>query len=318
MGYSTLRPMLIGILLLALATYPEAAMAAPANAGLVDWATEVAEFAETAADEEACAQAWLAYEQRHWEFFQAMLYGPDDSDAERRHHAAELAPRRAQLAATIRQVVAAAPQLVQEQRRRVGDLVGVPADATVYLVGALGYTNARADLYHDRPSILLNAWHGTLKPPVGLGTAVAHELIHNAEAARLGWEAINRLPPAARSLFNEGLAVFGVSTLFPAAAPNVVLMYSSDQLAAATRTTSIAAAALRDLLNNPKASREQVDRFFRGGIADPVLPPRTGYYLGWRIFQAIAANWGPKAAMRLDPNAFVAEADRILADLASP
>lgn len=185
---------------------------------------------------------------------------------------------------------------------------GRPVEA-VALVG-LGTSNACAFWLHDRPvvAVAVEAWVDAGPDPdwpalvgrswapwVDLPLWVAHELAH---AVRYGEaddalsrclregraypEAVDRVP-LRNFLVDEGLAVAAAARACPEAGPERWLWFRREDLDFYRAHEPRLWRELGPLLDRPPG-REGWVRFFSAG-AQGDLPPRSGYYLGWRLVE---------------------------------
>jgi hypothetical protein len=287
-----------------------------AEGAIVDLATEFVATACQEAPGAEFAQAWLAYEGRHQHFFEATYYRSEEYRAERPTLAEKLGPRRDEICAHVRTFLVAAPGTIDRLKGKVADLMGHAPQATTYFAVALQWTDGKADTFDGREIIALNARHPAFATTSDLVTLIAHELIHDAQNVAARGE-LQRLPPVARSLYGEGGAVFGVQVLFPGLGPGPLAGLPGvrpDQLNRADAVASQAAAHMLRVLRAPQPGAE-LARFFQGGQADPLLPPRMGYYLGAKVYQDLARSRGDLAAARIAPADFVAAAETYLTNL---
>ncbi|MFT3842262.1 MAG: hypothetical protein QM723_35055 [Myxococcaceae bacterium] len=268
------------------------------QAATVDLASEFLSTACRAPAGPEFGDAWLAYEDRHQAFYDAIYYGSADAKAERKQLAAELGPRRDEMCGHARVFLMVAPEMVAAMRARVAGLVGTAPEAQVYFSAALQWTDGRREAFEGREVLVLNARHDTFARTSGLAATVAHELLHDAQT-RANHGADEQLPPLARSLYREGFAVFAVQQLFPELKDRAIGL-KPEQLEAAQVAAPAAATELLRLLHTPDAGPNQ-RRFFQGGVVDEKFPPKMGYYLGDRVFQAIAAQRGVATAIRIGP-----------------
>lgn len=287
--------------------------AAPHEPAIVDLTSD---FLRTACIEPTgvrFGQAWLAYEKRHWALFERIYYRWDWAIADRDQLAVELGPRRDEMCLHARTFMITAPAIIRSMRGEVTKLMGSEPLAAVYLPAALQWTDGRADAYDGQEIIVLNTRHDTFARTTGLVTTIAHELIHDAQSRVANDEA---LPPVARSLYREGAAVFGVQQILPGLGRRALGMKSADR----DRATSVATIAAKVLLENLETTDVEdglMRRFFSGGIQDPQLPPKMGYYLGNEIYTRIGAELGVVGAVRIRPDAFIVHARRVLSDIAA-
>jgi hypothetical protein len=151
------------------------------ESGIVDLASEFLSTACHAVSATEFSNAWLAYEDRHRELYNALYYGSADSGAERQRLADELGPRRDEVCGHVRSFLIAAPGVIDHLRGPVTDLVGAPPRAPIYFTVALQRTDGRTDTFRNQEVLALNASIDTLARTSGLAATVAHELIHDAQ-----------------------------------------------------------------------------------------------------------------------------------------
>jgi len=251
------------------------------------------------------ARAWLAHEDRHRRFYDAIYYEAPEARDARGKLAEELGPRRDEMCGQVRAFLLGAPGVIAALRPRVAELVGQAPRAPVYFAAALQWTDGRTATLDGQRILVLNARHQEFSSTAGLAMLVAHELIHDAQSAARA-PSDESLSPLAYSLYSEGGATFGVQLLFPEASERAYMM-RPDQLERAAMMTPLAA---RDLLAQLRATdgRPGLRRFFEGGYPDVVLAPRSGYYLGCEIYRSLSKRIGATAAVRMAPKAFLAQA----------
>lgn len=280
---------------------------------LLDLATDFLNTACASPNGQEFGSAWLAHEDRHRDFYEAVYYKDEEARTERTSLAHELGLRRDEMCGHTRIFLAAAPPVLQAQRDRVTTLVGSEPRSPVAFSAALQWTDGCVRDYQGKSYLILNARHDTFARTTGLVVTLAHELIHDAQSAVVG-DRDGQLPPAARTLYREGAAVFGVQVLFPEIRDRATGL-KPDQLEQAARLAPQAAADLLQLIRD-RSPDEKARRFFQGGFQDPVYPPKMGYFLGAYVFQKIAEARGNQAAVRISPEAFGPEAEQILTALA--
>jgi hypothetical protein len=277
------------------------------NNSTVDLASEFLATACRTAPGPDFARAWLAYEDRHRRFYDAMYYESQEARDARSKLAEELGPRRDEMCGHVRAFLLSAPGTLAMLRPRVAELLGQVPRAPVYFAVALQWTDGRAAVLDGQKILVLNARHQEFSSTGGLAMLVAHELIHDAQSsARVPGE--EPLSPLANALYSEGGAVFGVQLLFPEAPERAYTMRPDYQVERAAMMTPLAA---RDLLAELRAAdaRLALRRFFEGGYPDVVLPPRSGYYVGCEIYRSFSQRIGAAAAVRTSPAAFLAHAE---------
>ncbi|MEW6045176.1 MAG: DUF2268 domain-containing putative Zn-dependent protease [Bacillota bacterium] len=193
----------------------------------------------------------------------------------------------------------------------------------VLLVG-LGYSNACQLVVGGRPvvAISLEAWggefFGAYLPWDDLPLWVAHECAHVVRytegacavrdfIAREGFDYRRALAalPLREFLADEGLATAVAEACCPEAEPERVLGFSAEVLAWCRRHEVDLWAEVAPRLDSP-LGEEGYARYFSAGGGD--LPPRTGYYLGWRMVKSYLERHpgvGLDAAVRVQAEAFV-------------
>jgi hypothetical protein len=281
-------------------------MAAATTSSNVDLASEFLSTACRATPGPDFARAWLAYEDRHRRFYDAMYYESQEAREDRSRLAEELGPRRDEVCGHVRAFLVSAPGSIAVLRPRVAELLGQAPRARVYFAAALQWTDGKAAVLEGQRVLVLNARHPELSSTNGLAMLVAHELIHDAQsAARVPGD--ESLSPLAYALYSEGGATFGVQLLFPETTERAYMM-RPDELERAAMMTPLAA---RDLLAQLRGAdtRLALRRFFEGGYPDVVLPPRSGYYLGCEIYRSLSERIGAVAAIRTSPTVFLAQAE---------
>ncbi|HVY47898.1 MAG TPA: hypothetical protein VHB21_18550 [Minicystis sp.] len=282
------------------------------KAPVLDLAADFLDTACKAPAGDAFARAWIAHEDRFWDVY-AAYYRDAGPRGERARLAGDLALRRDEMCGHARAFRLVAPGLLDALRPEVARLVGAQPRHDVVFTAALQWTDGKVADVRGRPALLLNARHEAFARVDNLALVVAHELFHDAQESLYG-ERDRRLAPAARSLYREGAAVFGTTMLFPELGDRA-LEFSPKQLDRARFSLANAAAGLREAIRT-RQDGAALDRWVRGGAADADLPPRMAYYVGLEIFRAIARERGDVAAARTSPEAFGAEVDRRLAEIA--
>lgn len=276
----------------------------------IDLADEFLEKVGTARSDESFIHAWLAYEKRHWEIFGSLYYDSNEADQERVSLARELASDQSTICRNVQLFRATAPKIVEPMRHRVTELMGHSPDASVYFVVPLQWTDGVQGRIEGKNIIALNARHPNFQESEGVATIIGHEFIHAVQLRNYPFRGLNVI---ARSLYAEGGAVFGVRAMFPDLPEFRVIDFYQPQWEKARRASSQAAKELQPLLDGAPTD-SQFTRFFGGGEEDPVLPPRMGYYLGFKIYEAIAARRGTKEALNIEPQDFLRQAKQILRD----
>lgn len=255
--------------------------------------------------------AWLAHEDRHWSVYRALYYRDGASEAERAQLARELGPRQAELCGHARAFVSVAPAVVASVRERIAALTGVTPRAQIVFTAALQWTDGNATALDDGPALALNARHDTFATTQQLAFTVAHELMHVAHDALD--DGAGALPPVAEALYREGAAVFAVEQLFPEAGDAAAHLKRAE-LEQLKRAPQAAAGAVLEALRSTK--REDRSSLFSGGQRRGALPPRAGYWVGLRLYRALAQSLGsPKAALSLGRADFLARAQALLPTL---
>jgi hypothetical protein len=220
--------------------------------------------------------------------------------------------------------------LVEETVARAHDLLGLDRPTDVYLMVGMGAANAGELVVNGRGAafVCLEHFTGKVNPETfGLGLSpkliplwVAHELAHAArytsprsrsEIARLVHEAggyfdvwqVGSRATLREQLVNEGLAVHASQAVAPGLDAADYFGYPRRQY---TRLRELEA-FLRRAVNH------EIDgaglglrlRYLSGGmspsarlVAGRVIPERSGYYLGWRMTEAIVAEVGIAEALR--------------------
>ncbi len=257
------------------------------------------------------AEAWLAHERRYWDVYAALYYRDEEALAEREALARELAPRRDEMCLHVRVFRAVAPAALDRARGEVAALMGVAPTAEVVFTAALQWTDGRTGTLGGHDLVALNARHDTFARTTGLVATLTHELIHDAQS-RLGDDGV--LPPLARQLYREGAAVYGTALMLRGLGDRATGL-RGEQL---TRASEVAPAAAAELLAalHSREPGELSRRFFSGGFRDPERPPKMGYYLGLRAFEALGRERGERAAVRVDARSFLTFVERWLAETA--
>lgn len=280
----------------------------------LDLATDFLETVAKAPSGQDFAKAWLAYEERHWEFYREAFYPGDRAAAKRQAWADELSSRRVEVVDNVRRFMKVGPQAVSAARHKVAKLTGVMPNAGLCYVVALNKSNAFQRELFGAPKVVLNTWHETFVDSSLLEPMMAHEFIHNVHALRFRSEAEAATSVACR-LWTEGGALFSTHVLYPHLDEPAILTLSPAEIEQARKAVPLVAANLRGLLHNEGTEQDEA-RFFKGSYKDSVLPARSGYYMGLKIFQRVAAEKGVEAALRMGPAEFVTEADHVLTEWA--
>jgi hypothetical protein len=250
--------------------------------------------------DEAFLRAWRAHAERHAGAY-AELYGSAAGDP---------ALTRGEACKRVRTTTVCVPALVAELRPRVAALVGaLPGDPVVVTVPLAGDDGGMRQL-DGRAVVALDATHETYTRSTAMLVTIAHELVHSAQRARFGAR-IDALPPAARSLYAEGTAVYAMTVLFPEVGDRATGL-DAETVARVRAARAAEAAELLALLDGGDA------RGWFGGGAHPRFGPKPGYVLGLDTLRALAARRGVEAALRLSPEEFLVEARRELAAGAAP
>ncbi len=239
-------------------------------------------------------------------------------------------------------------QQVEEMIGRATDVLGIDRPTDVYLMVGVGAANAGELVVNGRGAAFVCVEHftGKVNPTTfGLGLSpeliplwVAHELAHTVRytsptsesslrrlVADNGgyydyWVAAGRAP-LREHLVNEGLAVHASRVLAPGHDLSDYFGYPKRQFQRMREFESfIRRAAHHDLDRSGIGLRL---RFLSGGMSPNarlalgrVLPERSGYYLGYRMVEALVAEHGLETALRMPAAAFEA-ADEAAHDIRS-
>ncbi|MSR02577.1 MAG: hypothetical protein EXR94_07540 [Gemmatimonadetes bacterium] len=232
-------------------------------------------------------------------------------------------------------------QQVEETIERATDALGIDRPTDVYLMVGVGAANAGELVVNGRGAAFICVEHftGKVNPTTfGLGLSpeliplwVAHELAHTVRytsptsesslrqlVADNGgyydyWVAAGRAP-LREHLVNEGLAVHASRVLAPGHDLSDYFGYPKRQFQRMREFESfIRRAAHHDLDRSGIGLRL---RFLSGGMTPGarlalgrVLPERSGYYLGYRMVEAMVAEHGLRTAIRMPAAAFEAADD---------
>ena len=232
-------------------------------------------------------------------------------------------------------------QQVEEIIERATEALGIDRPTDVYLMVGVGAANAGELVVNGRGAAFICVEHftGKVNPTTfGLGLSpeliplwVAHELAHTVRytsptsesslrrlVADNGgyydyWVAAGRAP-LREHLVNEGLAVHASRVLAPGHDLSDYFGYPKRQFQRMREFESfIRRAAHHDLDRSGIGLRL---RFLSGGMTPGarlalgrVLPERSGYYLGYRMVEAMVAEHGLQAAIRMPAAAFEAADD---------
>jgi hypothetical protein len=115
------------------------------DSGIVDLSGEFLATVCRATPGTAFAAAWLAYEDRHRELYEAFYYRSPEAWSDRRRLAHELALRRDEMCGHVRSFLVAAPGTIDALRGRVAELIGARPRARIFFSVALQWTDGRAD-----------------------------------------------------------------------------------------------------------------------------------------------------------------------------
>ncbi len=229
-------------------------------------------------------------------------------------------------------------QQVEEMVARATDTLGIDRPTDVYLMVGVGAANAGELVINGRGVAFICVEHFTGKvnpttfglglPPELIPLWVAHELAHTVRytsptsqsdlrrlVAENGgyydyWMTAGRAP-LRELLVNEGLAVHASKQLAPGHDLSDYFGYPKRQFQRMRELeAAIRRAAHHDLDRSGIGLRL---RFLSGGLTPSarlalgrVLPERSGYYLGYRMVEALVAERGLPAAIRMPAGAFEA------------
>ena len=227
-------------------------------------------------------------------------------------------------------------QQVEEMVARATDALGIDRPTDVYLMVGVGAANAGELVVDGRGVAFVCVEHftGKVNPTTfGLGLSpdliplwIAHELAHTvrytsptsqSDLRRLiaenggyydYWMTAGRAP-LREHLVNEGLAVHASRLLAPGHDLSDYFGYPRRQFQRMRELeASIRRAAHHDLDRSGIGLRL---RFLSGGMTPSarlalgrVLPERSGYYLGYRMVEALVAECGLEAAIRMSASDF--------------
>ena len=229
-------------------------------------------------------------------------------------------------------------QQVEEMVARATDVLGIDRPTDVYLMVGVGAANAGELVINGRGVAFVCVEHFTGKvnpttfglglPPELIPLWVAHELAHTVRyTSPTSQSDLRRLVAenggyydywvtAGRAslrelLVNEGLAVHASKQLAPGHDLSDYFGYPKRQFQRMRELeAAIRRAAHHDLDRSGIGLRL---RFLSGGLTPSarlalgrVLPERSGYYLGYRMVEALVAERGLPAAIRMPAGAFEA------------
>jgi hypothetical protein len=220
--------------------------------------------------------------------------------------------------------------IVEDAMARAHDVLRLDRAFDVYLMVGMGAANAGELVVNGRGAAFICIEHftGRVNPDsYGLGLSpaliplwVAHELAHVArytsptsrsDIARLVWEAhgafdcwaIASRATLREQLVNEGLAVHAAQAVAPGAAAADYFGYPRRQYQRLRELDAFLQRAVRHDLEEAGLGLRL--RYLSGGtsstarlVAGRVIPERSGYYLGWRMTEAIVAERGIAEALR--------------------
>jgi len=220
--------------------------------------------------------------------------------------------------------------VVEEAVERARATLRLDRAFDVYLMVGMGAANAGELVVNGRGAIFVALEHftGKVNPDTyGLGLSpallplwVAHELAHvvrytspvsRSDIARLVAEAhgyfdcweVGSRATLREQLVNEGLAVHAAQAVAPGAATADYFGYPRRQFQRLRELDAFLQRAVRHEL--PQSGLGLRLRYLSGGVSATarlvsgrVIPERTGYYLGWRMTEAIVAERGIAEALR--------------------
>lgn len=275
--------------------------------------------------------AYLQYRNAHHAVLDAYwrnyILDPD-GDAAARVVRAALEADRTDLHAMLTQVDVAAR--VEEAVARAHDLLGVERETDVYLMVGMGGANAGELVVNGRGAVVLCLEHFTGRPnpetygmglhPELLPVWAVHELAHTvrytaaksaSEMARLVHEAggyYDYWVTGARAslrehLVNEGLAVHASQQVVPGFEPPSYFGYARRQYQRLRELESFLRRAVQPDLESRALGLRL--RYLSGGmsptarlVGGKVLPERAGYYVGYRMTEAVVAARDLASALR--------------------
>lgn len=274
-------------------------------AQLIDLTSEFFAFWEEARDRspEEQRRLWYAcYEDRHRQLF---------SRCGDRHGNAEALPQALdrfsnvvpQLPETIAQVRAA----IDQSEPALTRLFALDRLALhwVLLVGMF-WSDGWVVEVEGEPSIFIAVEMITPATPPRIELLLAHEGAHIAHARCSPWDDLETL---GHGLFVEGLATVASAQLVPGYGETTYLWAGLettwhgqsllDWLQACQRVWPRVAADLRRDLDSTERAIQ--DPYFLGSKAPEALPERIGYFAGWRLVSALAAEYSLAALARWSP-----------------
>jgi len=229
-------------------------------------------------------------------------------------------------------------RLAADAVARAGELLGLDQPVDVVLMVGVGAANAGELVVGGRGVVFVCLEHftGRTNPTTwGMGLApdliplwIAHELAHvvrytspasQSDLRRLVHEAggyydyweTSRRAPLRELLINEGLAVHAAEAVAPGFAPPDYFGYPRRQY---TRLRELEAFLRRAV--QPELDQSGLGfrlRYLLGGMSPAarlvqgkVLPERSGYYLGYRMAEALVQSEGLARALRAPARAFEA------------
>lgn len=228
------------------------------------------------------------------------------------------------------------PRLAEETLARASDLMGFDHPVDVVLMVGVGAANAGELVVGGRGVAFVCVEHftGRVNPSsYGMGLApglmplwLAHELAHcvrytspesESGLRRLVAEhggyydywATGSRATLRELLVNEGLAVHAAMKVAPGFAPADYFGYPRRQYTRMRELESFLRRAVRDELDQAGLGLRL--RYLLGGVSaaarlvqGKVVPERSGYYLGWRMTEALVEQQGLARALRAPAAAF--------------
>ncbi len=187
-------------------------------------------------------------------------------------------------------------------------------DFPIYLMISLGHMDGAGRVVGGRPALVLgveviDSFETREQMPVFF----AHELFHRYHSQVAGFsDDPGDGQPIWRTLWAEGLATFVSARLNPDRPLSDAMLFPRDLAERAAPQIERLARALRDNdAPNPSLYKE----YFELGDANPTVPPRAGYYVGYRVASLAAREYSLYRLAHLRGSALHGAIDRWLDEL---
>ena len=160
----------------------------------------------------------------------------------------------------------------------------------IYLTISLGHLDGAGRVVDGRPAMVLGV-DSITETPEQIPVFIAHELFHRYHFAAAGFsDDEGERAPIRRALWAEGLATYVSAKLNPDRPLADAMIFPRNLADLAAPLTPRLARALR---NNDAPNPALYSEYFESGSSQAKkdgIPPRSGYYIGYRVAELMARH----------------------------